>query len=489
VLAGLHFAHAQAPAARELNYEDWVRQYSGWRGGLEPEARSPGPLLTITAVEGDDQPPRPDGFSTETAHGNQVSKEGNVTEFFHSSMGSKGGGGGPPLAEPVLKRLDELLAALPDDEKRLPPKGRRLLVRGAMGEKSVTRVYDRANAPAPVWEMLRLIGSRLGAYVPQFQPKSEIDARGFQHDGFLALAPDGKQLLFTGMNQPLQFWSPASHELLAEVRGLGSRHIAFSPDGTQAVIVDSMGSALVETRTWTSTHKLEAYFEPRYLPDGRHVVMGGGVKPLQIYETATGARVAQLPEIPEGAVKYLPAPKSRRAVVQLVDGKVELWNPAENRAIATLRESDRLAEAVFSPDESLVATATYSLPPARQVTSFDIWRTDTGALVHELRPFEQVGREQTAGLLWSPDGEYVLAGAFPDLSSNNIVCVFSAKTGRHRGQFAAPELWRLNGVVLLPDGSELVAGDSGGKIRFWDFQAAMKSIREFEKTLAPSAPP
>ncbi len=387
-----------------------------------------------------------------------------------------------------MTRIDELLAALPDDGKRLPPKGRRLLVQGTAGEKPVTRVYDRADAPAQVCEMLRLTGSQLHSYVPEFQPRSQIDAQGHELDGFLALTPDGKQLLFNGTYKTLQFWAPASHELLAEVHGLGSKYIAFSPDGRQAVLGDGSESYLVETTTWKPGPKLESTSSPATCRTAATSSWGAARSLCK----STGRHREAHPAIardPGGRDEASPRPQKPpgRPATRGREGGA-LGSGGATR-LATLRENDRLADAVFSPDESLVAVSTRNYKRGRQKSSLGLWRADTGALVHELRPFEQVGQESAVGLLWSPDGAYVLAGAFPDMGSGNIICVFSAQTGRHRGQFVDRELWRLNGVVLLPDASELVAGDSGGKIRFWDFPAAMRAIREFEKTLALPPPP
>jgi len=52
--------------------------------------------------------------------------------------------------------------------------------------------------------------------VPEFKPQSEISARAFEHGGCLCLSPDGKQILFSCTNGPLQFWEPATHEILRE---------------------------------------------------------------------------------------------------------------------------------------------------------------------------------------------------------------------------------------------------------------------------------
>ena len=114
-----------------------------------------------------------------------------------------------------------------------------------------------------------------------------------------------------------------------------------------------------------------------------------------------------------------------------------------------------------------------------------LWKTDTGAIAAQLRPFEQTGCEKIQDLLWSPDGQYLLATTKADsFFTSEGISVWDVKTGRHRGDFSGCPT-NVNGIALLPDGSELVAGCIDGTIRFWDFAGAMKQICDFENSLRP----
>jgi WD40 repeat protein len=492
VLAGGFFVSASGadPATGTPEYRDWVSRFTT-KNFVGRSLDTTSPLkLRITAVEGE-EPAREDAGrfldSRQVEYGQTVTTDGYVKSFSHTSFGTKGGGSGTPLPAETLARLDELLAKLPDDGGRLPPPDRRLMLQTNSGDKMSVRVYDRAHAPAVVWEILRLSGCSIGSYVLDFKPASQIDARGYESGGYLRLTPDGKQLLFTGSNQPLQFWEPATHELLAEVRGLGTTSISFSPDGSQAVTEQSGYLRIIDTKTWKFTRKdLPAYL-PQFLPDGRHVIAFVRGREYRAIDPTTWEFVDLPSEIPPGAARYIPARGNNRAVVQLKSGAVVLWDVAARRAVATLRERAQLLDAAFSPDESQVVTQTDNPGSGPLVTSFDLWQTATGAHVHELRPFERRGMERSQGLLWTPDGQYILAGVIPNWGTPQTVCTFSAATGKHVAKFKGSA--RINGIVLLPGASQLVVGCDDGKISFWDFPAAMKSVREFEGSLASSSPP
>ena len=304
-----------------------------------------------------------------------------------------------------------------------------------MGDRTIVRVYDRASVPEPVWEMLDLAECGIGAYVPEFKSQSEINVRGFEPYGFLCLSPDRTQLLFTGMNMPLSFWEPATHELLAEVRGLGSESIAFSPDGSQAVVSNRHDCEIVDTKTWAHQPQKISSYTPQYTLDGRYVLMQSrGVHPLKIYDAGTWQPVEHLPEIPEDAVRYVPAPKGRFAIIQSAAGAVTLRDVRENREVAKLRDDSEIYQAVFSPDESQVAVSSRStLRNSREGARIGIWQTDTGKLLHELRPFERGAEtnEGVRGLLWSPDGKYLLAGTTASVPYGVTgVNVFNLTSGR-----------------------------------------------------------
>jgi WD40 repeat protein len=107
----------------------------------------------------------------------------------------------------------------------------------------------------------------------------------------------------------------------------------------------------------------------------------------------------------------------------------------------------------------------------------------SGKFLRELRPFEQGTCEAVRGPFWSPDGRYLLAATKSDsLFTSEGISVWNAQSGRHRGEFTGCPS-HVIGAALLPRGGQLAAGCSDGKIRFWDFPAAMKQIRSFEDSL------
>jgi WD40 repeat protein len=168
----------------------------------------------------------------------------------------------------------------------------------------------------------------------------------------------------------LQFWEPITHELLREVRGLGTDAIAFSPDGSQAVISNGGDIEVVDLKTWKFTRKEFTLCFPQFTPDGRHVLLNTRNSNLRMADTTTWEYVNLPTEIPPDAVCYMPAPGSKRAVVQLKSGAVILWDVTARRIIATLRDNARLVDTAFSPDESQFVVQTEGRIRNQSVASF-----------------------------------------------------------------------------------------------------------------------
>jgi WD40 repeat protein len=282
----------------------------------------------------------------------------------------------------------------------------------------------------------------------------------------------------------LQFWEPLTHELLreAQLKG-GGESIAFSLDGSRALVSHFGSISVFDTATWQNTgKKLEGdSFLPgaRFIADGKYVAAPRSGSSLRFYDVQSWQSIDMLPEVPEGAVRFYPAPKTKRAIVQFKPGKVALWDTGKLHEVAVLSDDAQVHQVQFSPDESLVAIDLWGSNAGS--SKFGIWNVTSGKLAHELHPFERLETRCTEGLLWSPDGRHLLAGTTVDLGSSNAVSVFNVKSGRQRAEFSG--CTRINGLVLLRNGRQLVAGDEDGKIRFWKYSEAMEKIQAFEISL------
>ncbi len=487
---------ASAPVAPTPEYSAWVARYQGkgFAGYFGSKQRLPLKLI-VTAIERDE--PQTDKTelpgARQISYGSQISTDGRIGSFYNSPFGHKGGGY-PKLPAADFARLSQLLQKLPDDSGILPPPNRRLVFQIDDGKQFRVRVYDRANAPDEVWEVLRLC-SGIRSFVPEFAPTAKWTAHGHK-DGALTVSGDGQQIVSAAWYEPLKFWNLQTQHTTKRLdagKNYAVRRIAISPDNSLIALEESSDIFLLKADTgkevrkfvgptvWPITYSLT---HPQFTRDGKFLLLQISDQVLRIFNIQTGKRQPTLPGMPPEPVTYFPSADEKFAVYSTKKTALALWDSARKRDITLLDEKARPETVAFSPDGAMVAVATSQKGPGDYWRNLRlrVWSLETGALIHELRPFEQRTNEAIEGVLWSPDSRYILAATKSDsFFTSRGISVWNAQTGRHRGEFAGPPT-NVNGMALLKDG-KLVAGCDDGVIRTWNFPAAMEKIKKFEDSL------
>ena len=486
--------HSLAAIATSTNapsdYERLIQRYS-----KEPRARDFGngvePVKLILRTFGPNE-------TSQNVY--TVSREGRAERVHLSIIGSKGGGGtSPVMPASDLTRLDELIARLlkkypPPPAADLPPFDRRLVIQVPERTGFSFAVFNLAEAPDLVLEIIRITRSGIRTWVPTFAPTATVTAHRYG-TGVFGLLPGGRLIVSAASSGPFTFWNVESRQLVKEIPApFGKTRLSFNPDRSVALIEDMLGVHLVDTKTWQRLRTLSEPVEGQYHPslsspeftaDGNFLLLRRSKGTLRIFETTTWNRRLSLPGIPEGAHAYVPDRKGRRGIYMPNDATIALWDGAAQREYATLDDDAKLNLVAFSHDDSLVAAATQKSSSGNYgiVGRIRIWKTSTGELVHELRPFEQGFGESVEGLLWSSDGNQVLAAArHHRFYTSRSIGVWSVRSGRHVGDFQGLPT-TVSGFAVVPDESQLVAGCWDGKIRFWNFAAGMKEIRAYEGSL------
>ena len=382
-------------------YDKFVQPYTEKARSF---GQAKGPLkMIVTAIV--DDGPKARWQDGETRFGAEVATDWHVYNFDLSPFSAKSGTASNwNITGADQRRLDTLLSHLPDDGRRLPPHDRRLVLQVPHGDHCLARVYDRANAPDEVCEILRLSLSGIRSWTLTFKSQSDLSTGDDSPDGIFALAPKGQ--LVTGA---LKLWDPVTHKKLSEVplsAGFTwANSIMFSQDGSLAAITDVFGKGCVlETKTWKVIQDFSQPFGgsrqpslPHFTADGRFLIFPCHQRDAEghitivprAYDTKSGQMYDKLPGLPDNAVACIEAPRRKRAVLLLKGNSMVLWNSERRIKYAKLLEHVRIKEVAFSPDESMVAVSTgRDGEDGGTIDNVSVWRMDSGDLVHRLRPFE-----------------------------------------------------------------------------------------------------
>ena len=252
-----------------------------------------------------------------------------------------------------------------------------------------------------------------------------LDFEGHVHGtGALTFAPRGKILAFASWwDRSVQVWEPVRGRLLWKWRPEASggkvpwtRAIAFSPDGR------IIGAAL---------------------DDGS----------AQLWEWASGERVATLAGHEGAATSVGFSGDGKTLVTGGVDKSVRVWDVVTGEETYCLDgHDDEVHGVAVSPDGSRVA--------ARDKGRFVLWNARTGEEIRREVIYAYRHLKSGAAVVFSPDGAIVAVGG-----QHNIL-LFNAETGedfpgrRHTST--------VSSIAFSPDGKVLATGSMDRTVRLWD---------------------
>lgn len=425
-----------------------------------------------------------------TRHQFKVSETNQVAGHSFSDGGTRGFG--RYQIEPAQAALlDGLLLDLPA-EPPPPPGDRRLLLGLPRGDSWKTYVYDRADLPERVLEILRLTGGFIMPWVLNFQPqKILMPPTRLGYDAAIALSPDGRTLVFGGWYEALTVLDVETRRPLRSIPAtskLALRALAFSPDGRYLAADERWKIMILDARSWETVTTLDVdQIRGReealaFTLDGELLLVAG--TSLLVYRASSGERLPALPGAPIGTSRYVPSRNGKWAMIAREGGKVELWDVARRKLHVELDADGLMELAEFSPDQTRVAVATSSRPCLPDCERrIRVWEVKTGRLLRDFRAFEMPTTQRVEALSWVPGGDYLLGtSASEDRMDSRLIHVWSLATGRHRADFIGLSS-TVRGLGLTPDGKSLVAGAGNGKIRWWDFEAGMKDVAALEASL------
>lgn len=134
------------------------------------------------------------------------------------------------------------------------------------------------------------------------------------------------------------------------------------------------------------------------------------------------------------------------------DFNVRLWDVGSGQLLHTLAHSGIVWNVAFSPDGSLMASASSD-------KTVRVWDWKTGMLIHTLKfPNEVVG------VGFSPDGGTLAAGGVEEWPDAKI-WTYSVSDWEPGLTFA--EFWNIPDLVYTPDGQTLVGGGTSRNVRVW----------------------
>jgi hypothetical protein len=374
--------------------------------------------------------------------GTQVSTTGEVASFANGEGEGRGGGGGKVDSD-VFARLETLMDHLPDDRCEVPPSTRRVVFEIEKNGAAIVRLYDTANLPDEIIEMIRITGARINILTPVLHPDRIVPSDEAR-----------------GLNLPSSY------------NGQGDR--PTSPDGSLIVLHDFVTKTLTvyQGSTWPENggmpqggkiiRVIQEFWQPdvyggylvgtEFSPDGRYLLVTWGERiGALLFDTGTWQPVTDPQIFPQNLKEYLHSPDWSLGIAVTEAGEALVWDAQSHRILSKLPglgefeapqvvhdQSGKLiydvpnAEiqfASFSPDRKHVAI--YSGPDNIFKLRLSIWEIETGKKERDLWP-DPWSSYASGQPVWWDDGRLLVA-PYSSQFSGHGTGVWDAETGRFKG--------------------------------------------------------
>jgi WD40 repeat protein len=187
-----------------------------------------------------------------------------------------------------------------------------------------------------------------------------------------------------------------------------------------------------------------------FSPDGRRVATGGADATVRLWDASTGA-VLQVFLGHEGTVRHVRFGPRDDVLTSLAGDGVRRWSAAPDASVLRFHRSAEegnphpyVYAAEFSPDGQRLATAGWD-------GTVRVVEAATGERLLTI----ETGESSVRDVRWTPDGRCLVGG-------HDRVARWDAFTGE---ELAAWKGTGTDSVAITPDGTQVVTGDSGGRLR------------------------
>jgi WD40 repeat protein len=286
----------------------------------------------------------------------------------------------------------------------------------------------------------------------------------------LSFSADGKLVTGFGPNTCRTWISTGFRQVAALPADDAVTDVAFSPDGSRMATINAgvMTRAEVAARVWTVPEGRDAGSVTSG-GLGRHsVALGQDGKTVMIdnrdiRNTSTGAVIAAMPKISDGALSAVSRSSNLVAIVTKDNDLVVINRVDGEREIARKTHvTGPITALAFSPDECCLVIA-----GERKAL---VWRWKTGEEFVLSEPTSKVVKAAFDGAGKS----LALVGG----EQSNVIQVFDAATG-HQNFSPLRHDAEITGIAFSPDGAHLATSSGDRRVRIWKL-SDREQVAEFE---------
>ena len=308
-----------------------------------------------------------------------------------------------------------------------------------------------------------LIGSDAEGHLIVWSPDTDasqiVSAAG--HTGRvieIELSDEGKLLASLGRDQTVRLWTifdrvPLSHD--RDVAEGAAKGVAVSADGAILAAADETGLIQVWARGAAEPKDFAGHESQVWAlalsPDGSALASGDRSGAVRIWDMESG-EPAPVGEDRDDAIWWVGFTPDGERLVTAGDDGVDIYEAASGTWVSSLPPgSGPATRAAISPDGKILAVSTTD----GRVRLFDLAEN---VLIRDLEVVEDI----VWSAAFSPDGAMLAVG-----SSDEVVSLWDVATGERRASLGGHRGGATD-LAFQTDAATLVATDRGGNLHLWD---------------------
>ncbi|MBC8352707.1 MAG: protein kinase [Planctomycetes bacterium] len=270
----------------------------------------------------------------------------------------------------------------------------------------------------------------------------------------LAYSPDGELLATAGADGTIRCWNWRTRRLVRVMIGQPAEigALEFSPDGSLLASGDQSGNVLFWNinsgriqHEWKTDHRI---FSLAWSPHGRFLAVGGGEGLLALLDGEHRESPRTFAAVGENVHDVAWRSDSQFATGNL-DGKIRIWDAASGDVLQTLSaHQQRVWSLAWSPDATRLASGSDD-------RMIKIWDVERGEV---LETWDNHG-SGVCSVVWSDDGTRIASAEI-----SKTMRIWDVGSG---AEMASSECGYRARLRWSPDGEFVTAGAYGGEVIFW----------------------
>jgi WD40 repeat protein/formylglycine-generating enzyme required for sulfatase activity/serine/threonine protein kinase len=294
----------------------------------------------------------------------------------------------------------------------------------------------------------------------------------------ISYSPDGKKVASGSDDYSIKIWDAETGKELQTLTGHTEEitSVSFSPDGKR--LLSSSGDSDGDDKNTDANHlkmwdlntgkelailnkQKGSVYAATFSSDGKKIASGSWDNSIKIWDAETGKELQTLKGHTSFVTSVSFSPDGKKIASGSWDNSIKIWDAETGKELQTLTgHTEEITSVSFSPNGKKIASGSWD-------NSIKIWDAETGKELQTLKGYTSF----KTSVSFSPDGKRLLSSSGdPDGSvpnETNHLKMWDLSTGNELVGLFNKQKGFVTASTFSPDGKKIVSAGEDGNIKIW----------------------